>query len=143
MPHFLVLSPLVRLLIVTGVVAKVASVAAAWVTSPTNNAMRDSFLKHIDHVLEGLDKAGIGMGQEDRASLSEDLAVLRHFGMEGWTEPYETAALGRTLMFLSWAHAKGIGHGFENAASSHWKAAGDWVWKKGSEALDAILPPLK
>jgi hypothetical protein len=143
MPIPVLIPPALRLILSTAIGAKIVGFVFSWVTSPTNHAMRTAFLDHVGHVIEGLDKAGIGIGPSDRVSLIEDLAVLRDSAEVGWTEPHETSALGRTFWFLSWAHTKGVGEGVGSAAASHAKAVGDWIWKKGGQALDTLFPRLK
>lgn len=133
---FAVLVPLLR----TVIVVKLTGFVVSAITSPTNHALRKSFLDHVEHVVEGLGKNGIGIGPSDRETLVRDLAVLRIAADKGWTDPSQTAGLGRTMLFLSWAHARGLEAGIASAASSHWIALGDWVWDTGSKALDAILP---
>lgn len=139
---FVLIPPALRIVLSTAIGLKIGGFITSWITSPTNHAMRTAFLDHVDHVVEGLDKAKIGIGVSDRASLVEDVEFLRYSAESGWTEPHETGALGRVFWFLSWAHAKGIGEGVGSAAASHSKAFGDWVWKTGAKALDTIFPPV-
>jgi hypothetical protein len=123
--------------------AKVAALTSSWMTSPTNYRLRNAYLDHVDHVVEALDKAGIGIGPKDRETLEHNLRVLRDSAEKGWISPPDTSAFVQVLLFLSWAHAKGTEFGVSAALSAHTKALGDFVWNFGAKVLNAIAPQRK
>jgi hypothetical protein len=133
--------PLLAPVISTLIGAKIAAFLVSVVTAPTNKGSREAILLHVEHVLEGMDTAGIGIGPEDRLSINEDLMLLRNGVEMGWHEEYESLALLRLTKFLSVAHAKSTGFGASSFAASHSKAATDWVWKTGNSAFESIFRP--
>ena len=101
MPAPLAVFALVPLVIKTAIGAKLIGFVASWATSPTNAAMRRSFIEHTEHVREGLQHTGFSLGNADDADLLANIETLRESAGRGWTEPRETLALWSVMKFRS------------------------------------------
>jgi hypothetical protein len=141
MPIPVLIPPALRLILSTAIGAKIVGFVFSWVTSPTNHAMRTAFLDHVDHVIEGLDKAGIGIWPSERVSLIEDLAVLRDSAEVGWTEPHETSAIGANILvpfvgtYERCRRRSGIGSGI--ACEGCWRLDLEKGWSSSRHSVSA------
>jgi hypothetical protein len=134
-----VIPPLVKAAVSTVIGAKIVGFALNIVAAPTSFSTRESILEHVQHVVDGLDSAGIVIEPHDRTSLQEDCAILRYGAKQGWHEDYETAALGRVIVFLSWAHAKSTGSGVGSLVSAHVRSAQEKISVSARSILDSLI----
>src|SRR3989344_1316110 len=134
-----IIPPIVAKILAYVLGAKILLIGISMLTAPTNRGSREAFLGHVKHVVEGRDKAEIGISQQDRVSLAEDLDVLTRGAEMGWTEEYESAALIGVSGFLSWAHARSTAYGVGNFAASHTSALGTMIWRYGCNIYDAAF----
>ncbi len=134
---------LVPLVIKTVIGAKMIGFVASWVTSPTSASMRTSFLRHVEHVRDGLQYTDFPLGPADDADLLANIETLRSAVRDGWTKPNETLALWSVMKFLSWAHGKATAFGAGKFTASHLGAAYALAEKAGLQFVEFILPENK